>query len=998
VSDARHAGRSPVGPLVGRGEELALIGSFVAETAVRGGVLLLLGEPGVGKTVLLDAAADAASAAGTRVLRAAGVEFEADVSFSGLHQVLFPLLEELGRLSSVHRDALNVALGLGAGPPSDRLVVSNAALALLRPAAAARPVLVIVDDLQWLDRASAVALGFVARRLAGSRVGFLAASRSGAESFFERAGLPVHELQPLGEEAAADLVSSRFPTLAPRVRERLVAESQGNPLVLMELPAALIGPQRAVGWPLPTVLPLGRRVQALFALRINGLPAPTRYLLLLAVLDGTGDLRVLQAAAGRRRGLDDDLAPAERARLVYVDADTGHLAFRHPLTRSAVVELSTSGERRRAHQALAGLRADQPERRAWHLTEAAVGPDEQLAGLLEQVARRILRRGDAVGAVAALLRAAEMSPLGADRSRRIAEAAYIGADVAGELRSVPQLLADARRADPELSGSLQAAIAASYLLLNGDGDVDTAHRLLAGAIEARAQPGDASDSMLVEALHTLLLVCFFGGRPQLWDPLYAAIARLRPDVPAVLALQSKTFADPARTAVPALGQIDAAISSLRDEADPATIVRTGIAAIYVDRLAGCHESLWRAVRDGREGGAVTSAIDALMLLCFDSFWAGRWEQAEQLADEGLALCETYGYHLLAWPGRYGKALIAAARGDYDTARALADEMTRWAAPRNVRSVLQYGYHASVLVALGRGDYQAAYDQASAISPAGVLASHVPLALWVSMDIVQAAMRTGRRADATAHVAAMRHAGISAISPRIALLAGGSAAIASSDDHAAALFGQALATPGADRWPFDFARVQLAYGERLRRARDTTLARKHLAAALDTFERLGARPWATRADGELRATGLATQRNHSYGAASLTPRESEIANLAALGLTNKQIAERLFLTHRTVSAHLYQIFPKLGISSRAALHAVLASFPAQHPETNDHELALRSQSRDRPPRTGHGRSLFSGRHRPPGPPLGRGLRDAGVAVRPLPDAPRRPVRGLGAGRV
>ena len=413
------------GVLVGRSDELALVSAFVERARTGGEALLLFGEPGAGKTVLLDSAAEAAAAADTWVLRAAGVEFEADLTYSGLHQVLLPLLGEFAQLSAVHRDALNVALGYGEGPPPHRLLVSTATLTVLRQAAAARPVLMIVDDLPWLDRASAGVLAFVARRLAGSRAGFLAASRPGQESFFERAGLAQHELGPLDEEAASGLVSSRFPELAPRVRQRVVAEAQGNPLALLELPAALSGAQRAAAEALPVVLPLSRRLQALFASRASALPAPARWLLLLAVLDGSGDLRLLQAAAGQQQ--IEDLAPAEQAGLVRVDDRTGRLVFRHPLTRSAIVELSTSGDRRRAHRALAAQLADQPERRAWHLGEAAVEPDEQIAGLLEETAQRILRRADAVGAVSALLRGAELSPARADRSRRLAQAAAVGA-------------------------------------------------------------------------------------------------------------------------------------------------------------------------------------------------------------------------------------------------------------------------------------------------------------------------------------------------------------------------------------------------------------------------------------------------------------------------------------------------------------------------------------------------------------------------------------------
>lgn len=929
-SDTSPPGQRSAEPLVGRAAELDLIRSFIDESARRGGALLLSGEPGAGKTVLLDAAAAAGSAAGIRILRAAGAEFEADVIFSGLNQLFLPLHGEFGRLSTEHAEALSVALGLGDGPSADRHVISTAALALLRQVAADCPVLLITDDLPWLDRASAVVLGFVARRVTGSRIGFLAAARSGAESFFERGDLPGHDLQPLDAEAAAALVSARFPALAPRVRERLLAEAQGNPLALLELPAALSGAQRAARRALPSVLPLSRRLQALFASRLTDLPAHTRHLLLLAVLDGTGDLRVLQAAAAGRREVED-LAPAEKVRLVQVDESTGRLAFRHPLTRSAVIELSTSDERRQAHQALAGQLADQPERRAWHLAEAAVEPDEHVAVLLEDAARQILRRGDAVGSVTALIRAADLSPRGPDRSRRLAEAAYIGADVTGELRNVSQLLADARSADPEYRGSMSAAVAASYLLLNGEGDVDTAHRLLAGALEGRAVSYDATNSTLIEALHTLLLVCFFGGRAELWDPFHAAIARLAPHVPTVLAVQARTFADPARTAVPALGQLDAVISGLADEADPVQIVRTGIAAVFVDRLAGCREALWRVVRDGREGGAVTSAIDALTLLCFDGFISGRWDEARRLADEGLDLCEAHGYQVLAWPGRYHKALLAAACGDQESARALADEMNRWAAPRRIRAVQLYSSHARALAALGRGDFEDAYQQAAAVSPAGVLASHIPIALWVTMDLVEAAVRTGRRAEAAAHVAAMRDADVAAISPRLALTAAGSAAMAAPDAAAGGLFAAAIAVPGADRWPFELARVQLAYGERLRRGRATTASRVQLSAALATFQRLGARPWAARAGHELRATGLTKSRADGAGPATLTPQEREIASLAAAGLSNKQIAERLFLSHRTVSAHLYQVFPKLGVTSRAALRDALADLPAEQPE-------------------------------------------------------------------
>jgi len=904
--------------LVGRDRELGLVASFLDQAAAGGGAFLFTGEPGVGKTVILDAAAEEAAARNITVLRVAGGQFRTEANFSALGYLLQPVLGELHHLSDLYQRTVSAALGLGGGSPADRLVLANAVLALLREAAGLRPVLMVVDDLQWIDRPSALTFGLVARRLAGTRIGFLAVSRTGEEGFFERSGLPGHEILPLGDAAAASLTRRTFPALADRVRARVLAEAQGNPLALLELPAALSDSQHAATRALPAVLPLTERLRALFAARVGDLPPASRRLLLLAALDGTGDLGILRRAAGQPEL--DDLGLPERAGLVRVNGSPGRLAFRHPLTQAAVVALSDDTERRRAHRILADLTADQPDRRAWHLADAATEPDEQVARLLDQVAQRGLQRGDGTGAITALLRAADLSPDGADRSRRMAQAAYVGADVTGDLRNVSRLLEEARQAHPGSSESLQTAMAAAYLLLNGDGDVDTAHRLLAGAIENLTDLRDGERETLIEALHTLALVCFFGGRPELWAPFDAAMARLTPPVPVALAVQSKTFPDPVRTALPVLSELDAAIRGLAQEAHPVQIVRIGIAADYVDRLAGCREPLWRVVRDGRAGGAVTSAIDALMLLYVDAFQSGRWDEAQRLADEGVALCETHGYRVLAWPGQWGKALLAAARGDFDVTRALTNEIVRWATPRRLSSVSAYASHARAVAALGQGDFHEAYRHAAAISPPGVLAPFVPHALWVLMDLVEAAVRTGRNAEAAAHVTAMQEASIAAISPRLALNTAAAAAMAAPRERAAALFEEALAVPGAGQWPFDQARVQLLYGEWLRRDRSDGQARAHLGAALDTFRRLEARPWQLRASRELRAAGAPPPP--PVATAVLSPLDRQIAELAASGLTNKEIGERLHMSHRTIAAHLYQLFPKLGITSRAALRDAL----------------------------------------------------------------------------
>ena len=907
--------------LAGRDGDLGVIQAFLDEVSTGGAALLLTGEPGMGKTALLDAAQERAMAAGVRVLRAAGAQFEADVSFSGLSQVLLPLGEELEGLSARQGEALKVAQGLTAGSPSDRLVVANAALAVLRQAAVAWPLLVILDDLLWLDRASSLVLGFAARRLDGSRVGFLAAARTGAGTFFDGASLPEHEVRPLDGEAAAGLVSARFPELAPRILRRVLAEAQGQPLALLELPAILDDAQRR-GWAaLPSTLPLSRRLRTLFAAQVSDLPARTRQLLLLAALDGTGDLAVLQVAAAARREIDD-LAPAERAGLVHVEEGTDRLAFRHPLIRSTVLQLSVSEDVRRAHRTLAARLGDQPERRAWHLGSAALGPDEDVAGLLERVARQMLRRGHAADAVAALLRSAQLSPRGTDRSLRLAEAACLSVTVTGELSRARRLLAEVRQAAPELDGSLYASVAACHLLLNSDGGIDAVHSLLVSAISQRTGPNDPADPALMAWLHTMFMVCSFGGRPELWPPFDEVITSLAPRVPADLDLLARTYADPVRSAVPALDALDAAISGLAAETDHWRILIIGSAAVYTDRLTGCRAALRRVASEGRDDSAVLPAISALTLLSLDAFMAGGWDEAQRLAAEGLDAARAHGLPLRAWMAHELQALVAAARGDYDAVRELTGQMIRWALPRGIVQPQLAAHHAGSLAALGRGDFEEAYQEAAAISPPGILASHVPYALRVPMDLVEAAVRTGRHQEAAAHVAAMRQAGLGRISPRLAMLTNASAALTAPAGQASQLFAAALAVPGADRWPFERARVQLACGEHLRRVRATCEARTHLSAALGTFEALGARPWALRAGHELRATGLAAARAESQRAVMLTAQEHQVATLAAAGLTNKQIGERLYLSHRTVAAHLYQIFPRLGITSRAALRDAL----------------------------------------------------------------------------
>ncbi|MFJ3672565.1 ATP-binding protein [Streptomyces sp. NPDC090106] len=920
AADAPHLGAAD--RLVGRERDLdRILGVFEQRP---GGALLLSGDPGVGKSAVLDAVATAAASDGTRVLRAAGVEFEADIGYSALNQILLPLHPLLDRLGAPGREAMTVALGFGAGPPPERLVVCNATLALLRCAAEDGPLLLVVDDLPWVDRASAAVFGFLARRLSGDRVRFLAASRTGVPSFFDGSGLPAYALPALDTDSAARLVDLRFPDLAHPVRQRLLDAAQGNPLALLELPDALRADQRRAREVLPAILPLGERLQSLFVSRVHSLPAATRTLLLLATLDGTGDLGVLSAAVRETHGEADlrDLDPAERDGLVRVEESPRRLVFRHPLIMSAVVEAATSSARREAHGALARVLADKPEQRAWHLGEATLQPDEEVAALLERTARRILDRGDAVAAIAALTRAADLSPRGADRARRLSEAAYVGAEAIGALHSASELLKDASRADPGHGTSLNSANAAVQLVLNSDGDLATAHRLLVGAIEEGDHGYDAEDPALVDALHFLLLLCNYGAAEDLWAPYYRAVARLRPAPPPLLLVAARTWGDPAHADAATLRELDRIIDGALRETDPARVVRVGTAALYPDRLAAVREAAWRLVRQGREGGAVRRHIGALLHLCLDGYHRGAWTEVLELSEEGLTLCARSGYSVCTWFSQYTKGLVTASRGDTGTAHALADAMINWASPRGIREAVHCAQHVHALAYIADGDFDAAYGRVTSISPAGSFPPYVAHASWVFFELVESAVRTDRRAAAVAHVRALRETNVAGLSPRLALLAGGAEALVADDTEAGRLFEEALSTPGAERWPFELARVRLAQGEWLRRSRALSDSKAPLTAALKTFEQLDSSAWAERARKELRAAGRVLPHEADRHGEVLTPQEREIAELAATGLTNKQIAERLFISHRTVGAHLYQIYPKLGIASRIALRDAL----------------------------------------------------------------------------
>ena len=464
--------------------------------------------------------------------RGGGVEFEQELSFSGLHQVLSPLLHRLAELDEPHRAALGAALGLGDVVAPDRRVISTAAVALVRVAAAAEPLLLVVDDVQWLDAASSAVLGFVGRRLAGMRAGMLAACRPDEAATLRFAIGSAHEVLPLDPTAAAALLARRLPSLPEWTRGRILNEAQGYPLALLELPTGREQRRRESDDGLAAALPLSARLQELFRARVADLPDATRRLLLLAALDGTGELRVLESAT-QGRGLVD-LEPAEHGRLVHIDPDSSRLRFRHPLTRAAIVEFATLQERREVHRLIAGMVTDNPERQARHLADAANGPDEAVAVRLEDAGRRMARRGDGHGAVAVMVRAAALSQETAGRSRRLAEAAFVGVNLTWDLAQAAELLADARRAAPEIVSPLPAVAATAFLYLNGDGDVDAALRLLVDAVERLSGELDATDEDVVALLSQLHLA----------DRLTA----IRPATVAVAATMNRAHRGPDRAA------------------------------------------------------------------------------------------------------------------------------------------------------------------------------------------------------------------------------------------------------------------------------------------------------------------------------------------------------------------------------------------------------------------------------------------------------------------
>ncbi|MEU2927195.1 AAA family ATPase [Streptomyces sp. NPDC007251] len=904
--------------IVGREAELAELSRLVVSSD--GQAVLVRGEAGVGKSVLLTAAAEQAGARGHRVIRVTGVESETALPFAGLHQILHPLLHTMSGLDKATQAVVDTVFGRRPGEVPSVMALGIAVLDVMALASSDVPLLVVVDDGHWFDPHSAEVGGFIARRLAGHAVRMIIGVRAETSSAWDAAALPELAVAPLDAAASADLLRMQAPGMPSAVRSRVLALAQGNPLALTELPHAL--EEGTASSMVVEALPLPRRLERMYGDRIKDLPVAERSRLLLAALDGSA---ADASTAGRTRYRLEQAEEAVARGLLVRDAASGELVFRHPLVRSALLQTATPNERRAAHGQLAELHRDDLERHAGHLASATVDPDETVGAVLERAARSASARGGAAAAVALLTRAAELSPAAGQRSRRLGDAAFVAAqsallDRAQELRQASDRLASS-------SQSPTAVITAAYAALYQQGDVRSAHRRVAHALRTMSPQTDPA--IRTRLLNLLLAISLFSADPALWSVTDGLVDARRASGDETTVLYRDVWGDITRRGHGARQHLQELFARL-DEEQPWDVMRLSVAAYCLDAL-GDYRFLVRQVAERESGsGAVTNAMTLLQVVMLDQISSGDWDGAERTGHRGLELTTTHGYSLFEHQYHGFLGLIAAWRGDAPRATAAMNRLDRWARPRGVGYLTQLAEAIGAATSLTEGDYESAYAYASGITAPGTFTPYSQQAPRTLLDLVEAALHTGRGDQARAHPAAARHQGLPAISPRLDFLTAAADAMTTEGDAARAAFERATHHPAAADYPFELARVRLAQGVWLRRARERAAARTVLAQAADAFERLGAAPWVRRVQAELRATG-APGSTPDPGQAALTAQERRIAELAAGGLSNREIGAKLFLSPRTVGAHLYRIFPKLGITSRAALRDALTDTAEADPE-------------------------------------------------------------------
>jgi DNA-binding CsgD family transcriptional regulator len=900
--------------LYGRGEERALVDGLVAGAREgHSGVLVLRGEAGIGKSALL---ADAAEhTRGTRVLRAAGAGSEVELAFAGLQQLLRPVLGRLGRLPAPQAAALRGAFGL-VDADVNRFLVELGALGLLAEVAEERPLLCLVDNAQWLDRASADALLFVARRLQVERIVLLLAARDDDLRQFDAPDLPSLRLEGLDREAAGQLLQARVGTLAPAVRERLIAETKGNPLALLELPGTLSSEQLSGSVPLPERLPLSARLQHAFLQQVRALPAATQTLLLVAAAEDAGELAAV-LEAGRKLNVEPAaLEVAERAGLVQITGS--ELRFRHPLVRSGIYQGATFTTRQAAHRALVEVLADErhADRRAWHLAAATLGPDEQVAEALAASGGRARRRGGPAAAAAALERAAALTPEAAPRARRLVAAAEFLWE-AGHTEEATALLD--RTEPPPADPAVRARVAhvRGHIELACGIPATACTLLLEGAGPILGTDPERATEMLVLATWAALA----GNQlDRIVDQIGPAIARL----PGQGDVRVKPVAD-SLFAFGLGGPTTADVSRPMPREAATTWPHPAFTWMWpmllVAEPAGeevtAEQRYARLVATRRAAGTVGTLTVVLANLALAEAALGRWAEAIGNATEGLRLARETGQQANAGYFLVMLAAIAANQGRADECRRLADEALALATSRQVAVVAAYAAWTLALLDLTEGRPAVALGRLRALHVPQHPTAHATIALLATGTMVEAAARADRLDGMEPHVARFerwaewdRRTWTQVVVHRCRALV--------SQGEAERHFQAALATEGIDGLPQELARTELLYGEWLRRARRRADARGHLRSALEAFERLGAAPWAERARSELRASGETARRREPSTRQQLTPQELQVARLAVEGLSNREIAARLFVSRHTVGYHLHNVYAKLGIASRADL--------------------------------------------------------------------------------
>jgi DNA-binding CsgD family transcriptional regulator len=900
--------------LYGRDAERSAIAALLnAARDSRSGVLVLRGQAGVGKSALLrDAVAQASD---MQVLEARGVESEAELAFAGLHQLLWPVLGQVDGLPPPQATALRAAFGLEHARGEERFLVAVAVLGVLAEAAERQPVLCVVDDAHWLDEASAAALVFVARRLEAEGVVLLFAARDEDPRRLDASGLPQLEVGGLDRAAVAALLAERAAvTVDPQVRDQLVAQTGGNPLALTELPSLLTAGQLSGKEPLPPQLPLTDAVQHAFLERVRRLPADAQVLLLVAAAEDTGRPATVLAAAATMGAGAAALDAAEEAKLLRVQG--GSLDFHHPLVRSAVYQAATTSQRRRAHRALASAfhREGDADRRAWHLAAAAVEPDEQVVGELDAVAERARGRGGFEAACAALERAAGLCADPVARGRRLvaaAEHAWLAGQLdrtagllqaAWPLASEPLVRAEVGRLRGWFELSVGSAAAAQPILVQAALDVAPvdprrARRILAAAAEAAWLERDRAAGVgLVRVAASL---------GPAGDPRDRYFAYL---VAGFLHALDRDMA----AAVPLLTR---AIGLARRLEDPDLLALAAHDAFYVGDDTAAYQLNVRVAAMARAGGKAAELLFALPRLAQAELLGGRWTAGAASAAEAVRLASGTGQPALSALPLAWLTLLAALQGDQDGFWSRVAE-TEQVAAAHALGVFRGAVHD--VVQWARAIQKAATARpASAATLLGEL-RHPVVVTMATLDGVEAAVHAGRRGSALQWLHSLEvfatHTGAPWAQARVAHARG----LLSEGHVARSRFEEALEHHRRARRPFEQARTELAYGELLRRARRRVDSRVHLQAALDTFESLGAAPWAERARLELRASGQAVRRRDPSTLRQLTPQELQVARFVAQGLPTREVAAQLFLSPRTVDFHLRNVFTKLGISSRTQL--------------------------------------------------------------------------------